>query len=291
MGEFNGVLKSFELYSYSSLHVPLVTRWLLERVMGVDGIVFLSLDLGKTSVPVQIKRGMISLEGLSYPVEEILGHIEYGDVYLLAGGRYGKVAMFRDGFYYRLYSVSPEDAPTVEISGIKMHRVVDTTPWRDAMSKVSLANVSKGDRVLDICTGLGYTAIHSLSRGGRVISIELSRAVLDLAKYNPWSHDLEDIPIIVGDAYDVIQDLPRNFFNVVIHDPPRPSLAGHLYGKDFYKRVWKVLRPGGRMVHYIGRPGIKRGRDFARGVIRRLREVGFKVRKSFDTQCIYAVKI
>ncbi len=286
-----GFLSSFHLYRYTPLQVPLVTKWVLEELDRSSGIVFTSLDLGRSRAPVLVENGFLAIEDYRYSISELLDEIEYGDIYVLAGGKAGKLAFFRDGLYYKLYSVSGYDAPTLEISGIKMHRIIGITPWQDAFSKVKLARIQRGERVLDICTGLGYTAINSYKMGGQVVSIEASQAVLDIAKYNPWSRELSGIPIILGDAYEVARDLPRNFFDVIIHDPPRPALAGHLYGEDFYRVLIQLLRRGGRLVHYVGRPGHKRGIDFAGGVMKRLRRVGFRVRRDGYTQSIYAVKI
>jgi predicted methyltransferase len=53
------------------------------------------------------------------------------------------------------------------------------------------------------------------------------------------------------------------------------NLAGELYATDFYRQLWRVLRPSGRIFHYIGNPASKSGRGVTRGAIRRLHEAGF----------------
>jgi len=218
-------LDGFHLYRYSRLAVPLVTRGMLSELVGWSGPKKTSLDLGRTWVYVYVEDSWLVLDEYRYDVGELLEVVGEGDVYLLGGGRYGRLAYYRDGLYYKLYAPKPYTAPTIEISGIKMHRVVDTTPWRDAYSKVSLLRLRRGERVLDTCTGLGYTAIHSLLRGAEVVTVEVDRNVLDMAKYNPWSGELADIPIILGDVAEVVGDLPSGYFDAVIHDPPRFSRA------------------------------------------------------------------
>lgn len=112
----------------------------------------------------------------------------------------------------------------------------------------------------------GYTAIHSLYKGGEVVTIEKDRNVLDIGKYNPWSQKLVDIPILLGDAYELLDELPRGFSDIVIHDPPRMARAGESYSLDFYRKIYRVLYSGGRLYHYVGSPGYKHGKDIVKGL-------------------------
>jgi predicted methyltransferase len=54
------------------------------------------------------------------------------------------------------------------------------------------------------------------------------------------------------------------------------NLAGHLYGADFYRELYRVLDKRGRLFHYIANPDSKSGATITRGVMRRLEEVGFQ---------------
>ncbi len=212
-------------------------------------------------------------------------------VYILDRGSIFRLAFYKDGFFYKLYPVSPSDAPTIEISGIKMHRVVGITPWQDAWRKVSILNINRGEHVLDICTGLGYTAILSYKRGGSVTTVENDVNVLDMATYNPWSRDLSLITIILDDAVNAVKNFEDEMFDVVIHDPPRLSRAGHLYSIGFYRELNRILRRGGRLFHYTGRVGYKRrGIDIMGSVAGRLKKVGFRPRVFRDSMGVYAIK-
>ena len=179
--------------------------------------------------------------------------------------------------YYKL--VPTAGAPTLEIDGIRMHRTKGTTPDRDAREKIEAVGI-RGGRVLDTCTGLGYTAAAALERGAElVVTVERRPEVLSLALMNPWSEalfvDKRSHPII-GDAYDQVDVLPGGFFDYVVHDPPRLTRAGHLYSSEFYSRLERVMRPGARLLHYTGEPGSKYRRvDLRRGVMERLRGAGF----------------
>jgi predicted methyltransferase len=133
-------------------------------------------------------------------------------------------------------------------------------------------------RVLDTCTGLGYTAIQAARTAESVITIELDPMVLEVARLNPWSRSLfgsPNIRQIVGDAFDQIEAFEDRAFSRIVHDPPMFNLAGELYSGEFYRGLVRVLRPGGRLFHYVGDLDSKSGRNVVRGVMRRLQEAGF----------------
>jgi predicted methyltransferase len=183
----------------------------------------------------------------------------------------------RSSGYYKL--VPTDGAPLLEISGVKMHISKGTDPFTSA-SEMAEQAVSKGDNVLDCCSGLGYAAIAAHRLGAsEVLSIELSPEVMGLREQNPWSKDLgeEGILQIQGSSFEFITTLPEISFDSVIHDPPRFSLAGELYSETFYREIYRVLRKGGRLFHYTGNPHVvNKGSSFVDGVIRRLKAAGFK---------------
>jgi predicted methyltransferase len=187
------------------------------------------------------------------------------------------------GGYYRLHSPRPGIAPTLLINGIVMHRVAEGwDPLLDARAKVALARPRRGSLVLDTCMGLGYTASEAAARGARVVTVEVSRAVLALAEHNPYSSGLASgrVTVLVGDIAQVVEEFREGAFDRVIHDPPRFSVAGDLYSLEFYRKLYRVLRPGGVLVHYTGMPQRGRGRGhgpIVRGVMERLRAAGFRV--------------
>lgn len=178
----------------------------------------------------------------------------------------------------RLYSLMPtESAPTMLVSGIPMHRIKGTDPLRDTLSKIKAVGPPRG-RVLDTATGLGYTAIEAARSADSVLTIELDPAAQGVARFNPWSQRLFTDPKIVrwfGDSAERIVELETDAFDLIIHDPPAFSLAGSLYSAAFYRQAWRVLARRGRMFHYIGSPDSRSGAVVTRGVVRRLREVGF----------------
>ncbi len=194
----------------------------------------------------------------------------------------------------RVYTLMPtRAAPTMLVSGIPMHRIKGTDPMSDTDRKIA-AIAPVGGRVLDTATGLGYTAIAAARKGGEVVTIELDPLVLEICRRNPWSQPLFESPRVdqrVGDAVEVVAELPPASFDRILHDPPVIGLGGELYGAAFYRELFRVLRPGGRLFHYIGNPESPSGARTTRGVVRRLSEAGFKaVRPRADAFGVVAMR-
>jgi predicted methyltransferase len=239
-----------------------------------------TLDLGLTSCIVGLGKDGVHLpdgEMLSWEaVEEICG-VENSCFRLEAGELY-RIQYFSEKFD-RLYSLMPTSlAPTMLVSGIPMHRIKDTDPYHDTLEKIRSVKPVVG-YVLDTATGLGYTAIEAAKTAEKVTTIELDEAALEIARQNPWSRALFENPKIqqrLGDSFEVVQDLKTGSYTRILHDPPAFSLAGDLYSGEFYQQLYRLLRNGGRLFHYVGDPQSKSGRSNTAGVIRRLEQAGFR---------------
>jgi len=180
--------------------------------------------------------------------------------------------------FYKL--VKTKTWPTLEISGIHMHRIKNVDPKLDSELKIKTLGKIFG-KVLDIGTGLGYTAILAAKeeRVEKVITIEKDKNVLEIAKLNPFSKELfsnDKIEIILGDAFEEIRKFQDNFFDFVIHDPPRFSLAPELYSRDFYLQLFRVTKKNARIFHYVGYFKKLQGKNYLKGIKKRLREAGFR---------------
>lgn len=190
--------------------------------------------------------------------------------------KFSRASMFRDS-YYQLIAPHPHSSFTVEIDGVHMHAIKNTTPLKVTRGKVSLLNISPREKILDICTGLGYSAIEAKEKGGEVKTIEKNKEVLQLAQLNPYSEKLAGVPIIVGDAVKVLPSLFNEKFDKIFHDPPRFSLGGELYSLRFYEGLYRVLQKRGLLYHYTGNPGVHQERNIKKGIKNRLRKAGFKI--------------
>lgn len=177
--------------------------------------------------------------------------------------------------------IKTEDYNALMIDGILMHRIKNTTPKKDAELKIKILNI-RGGKVLDICTGLGYTAIEAAKFADEVITIEKDENVIKIQKINEFSKELfenKKIKTIIGDAFEKVNEFNDESFDYIIHDPPRFSRAGKLYSKEFYKNLYRILKHKGKIFHYVGNPGEKyRKKNFMKGIIKRLNEVGFKTK-------------
>jgi predicted methyltransferase len=255
-------------------------RRLLEARKNNQFLVMLSLDLNLTESEVRLASESVLLPGgeiLSWGNIEEISENEVA-CYSVDGNAARPIKGFSE-FSGRVYGLMPtESAPTMLISGIPMHRIKDTNPYQDTLNKIRALKPIRGN-VLDTTTGLGYTAIEAAKTARHVVTIEIDPTAQEIARQNPWSQALFDNPKItqvIGDAFDKIGEFEAESFSTIIHDPPMFSLAGDLYSREFYEQAFRVLKPNGRIFHYIGDPESKSGARVTAGVIRRLQEAGFK---------------
>jgi uncharacterized protein len=238
-----------------------------------------SPDLGLTSVPVSLTS-----EGVIFPGGE---HVSWQDIekisksevncFLVEGNTLKTIQVFSKETN-RVCSLLPtRGAPSMLIAGFVMHRIKDIDPYQDTLRKIAAIAPIVG-RVLDTATGLGYTAIEAAKTADEVVTIELDPGAQEIARLNPWSQALFNNPKIrqiMGDAFEVVQTFEDASFSRIIHDPPTFSLAGDLYSGAFYKQLFRILKRGGRLFHYVGDPNSKASGNVTRGVVKRLNEAGF----------------
>ena len=250
-----------------------------------------SLDLGLSRRRVRLSRSAATLpDGTEVAAAQLreVAAAKRG-VFLAEPGRCRPIQTSAD-YFYKL--IPTDEAPTIEISGIQMHRTTGTVPFRNALESARTV-VRKGTSVLDTCGGLGYTAIAAARLGAAsVVSVEVDSNVLAIARQNPWSAEYFTNPVISvvnADVCEFIASQPDEGFDRAIHDPPRFSRAGELYGSEFYGQLARVLRPRGQLFHYTGEPYSRgRGRSFVLGVVRRLQGAGFSVKRSESLQGLVA---
>jgi uncharacterized protein len=266
--------------------------------------VLAALDRGEAridlSVDLNLARGTFALGGdaLILDADNRLSRAQLRQIagkecriFTLEGGEL-EVLEFRDDGYYKL--VPTDQAPLLEISGVKMHISKGVNPFESA-GQMAAEVVKKGDRVLDTCSGLGYAAMAALRLGAReVVSVERSSTVMTLRQKNPWSQGIfgVNIHLVHADIAAYIRELAAESFDSIIHDPPRLSLAGELYGERFYREIYRVLKRRGALFHYTGNPHLlKHGTSFIDQAAQRLRVAGFtKVVKVAELMGVKAYK-
>ena len=243
-----------------------------------------SLDLGRSTGTARLGASDWEWRGMRYPYP---GKTRDRTLYYFDGEDFVPVSRFA-GALIKLVP-TPWDVPTFEIDGIKMLPTSKASPLDDARRKVALV-APRGKTVLDTCGGLGYFAACCLADGvARIVSFEKNDSVLWLRTLNPWSPDPDSaeaggrLQLQQGDVSREIAALPDAAFDAALHDPPRFGIAGELYAQTFYDQLARVLKRGGRLVHYTGSPNkLTSGRDVPREVVRRLEKAGFQAQLALD---------
>jgi SAM-dependent methyltransferase len=130
---------------------------------------------------------------------------------------------------------------------------VFTTPV--AAHLVEFAEIKPGEVVLDVGTGTGVVAITAARAGASVTGLDLTPALLDVARENARVASLGSTQWLEGDAESL--PFPDGKFDVVASQfghmfAPRPDIA--------IAEMRRVLKPGGRIAfatwppeHFVGR--------------------------------------
>lgn len=112
-----------------------------------------------------------------------------------------------------------------------------------------VAKIRPGERVLDLATGTGITAIAARERSAHVTGVDLTPELLAVARKRAAEQGFGDIEFREGDA----EALPFGdaSFDVVL------STCGHMFAPDQSKvaaELGRVTRPGGRAVFLAWTP-------------------------------------
>ena len=134
----------------------------------------------------------------------------------------------------------------------------------DPFHQSVLAEVRASDRVLDMGTGSGVSAILAAKVSSEVVAVDINPKAIDCAKDNAERNGVADrITFAVGDIFDSVE----GDFNLIIFDPPfrwfKPrdllevSTADENYRglTKFMRGAKGRLRPGGRILLNFGTSG------------------------------------
>jgi predicted methyltransferase len=239
----------------------------------------ISLDLGLSKSNVLIKNDeFIFPDGQKLRIDDIKKIIKKDtSCFVIKDNAIEKIQYFSEktNNYYKLFPT--KSWPTIEISGIRMHVVKAFTPEEDTKRKIGFIAPCSG-KVLDTCTGLGYTAIMAAKTCDEVQTYEIDENCIALERINPHSRELfsnQKITRHEGDIFIEIKKLKNSYFDRVIHDPPRLALSTLLYSQEFYNELCRVMKKGAKFYHYTGDPGHTKGQDIRQGITKRLARAGF----------------
>ncbi|GAC1484821.1 MAG: methyltransferase domain-containing protein [Ktedonobacteraceae bacterium] len=253
---------------------------LLKAKQAASALVEVSPDLGISNVTVEVSDSGVIFSGGERLNWQQIAKIKQSDVncFAVEGEGMRAIQVFSEATN-RMCSLLPtKRTPSMLIAGFTMHRIVGIDPMQDTLKKVATITPLVG-RVLDTATGLGYTAIEAAKSAEQVVTIEMDPGAQQIARQNPWSRDLfhnEKIQQLIGNAYEIVPTFEEESFARIIHDPPVFSLAGELYSGVFYRELYRILKRGGRLFHYIGDLNSKSSGTVTRGALKRLQEAGFK---------------
>jgi predicted methyltransferase len=244
----------------------------------------ISLDLGMSKSKITREgRYIIFPDGQKLDIDIIkrANKRNNQDCFLFEKGSLYFIYIFENQTVYKLYEPHIDYPPTLWINGSLMHTVSVSNPIEDGKDKVKTLGEIHGE-VLDTCFGLGYTAIELKNIGAdKVYTYEISKAVLEIAKVNPWSKEAfgsNKILIHNSDIISAIRQFPEEKFSFILHDPPNVKINGDLYSLAFYKELYRVLERNGALYHFIGGGRIPREYkvNYTKGVIERFYAAGFK---------------
>ncbi len=262
-----------------------------ELAKHAPGKIRVSLDLGLTVSEVTKDDDMLHLPDGQRIAVELLKKVDRKrdneNCYLIEDDSLLYIYMFEGKHTYRLYEPHMDWPPTLWISGSMMHTVSVSRPTDEADLKVkSLGRVF--GRVLDTCFGLGYSAIGLARSGaGKVDTYEISDSVIEIAKSNPWSKRVfkdSRIALKNEDVYEAVQSMKDESYDFILHDPPNVKIDGRLYSLAFYREMYRIMKRGGKVYHFVGGGRIPReyAVDYMTGVSKRLSEAGFaNVKKAY----------
>lgn len=238
-----------------------------------------SLDLGKTQVDMDLLEvGVRRPDGRIVPWTTLLDVVEDPrSVFVLEDDELRPLRAFSTTTNRARSLLATEGAPAMLLSGVPLNRIRAGGPLAEAQDKVRALGESRG-RVLDIGTGLGYTAVESSRYALEVVTVEIDPTAEELARLNPWSEGLFNIASIqriIGDATELVETFEEGSFSAILLDAPSPSLAGDLYAERFYVQLHRLLSRRGRLFHTTGDPEQDQTKRTTDGVLRRLDSAGF----------------
>jgi release factor glutamine methyltransferase len=161
--------------------------------------------------------------------------------------------------------------------------VMPITPMSHLLGDAVVAEVRRGERVLDMGTGSGVNAVLAARQGASVIAVDINPRALEAAAANAERNGAADqVEVRFSDVFSEVEGT----FDVIVFDPPfrwfRPrdlvetamTDEGYQAMTRFFCQARQHLSPDGRMLIFFGTSG-----DL--GYLRRLAE-----KEGFSTEVL-----
>ncbi|MCM1055688.1 MAG: methyltransferase [Bacteroides sp.] len=118
-------------------------------------------------------------------------------------------------------------------------------PDKGTLAMLTLTEISRGDKVLDLGCGSGIVGIYAAKLIGseNVVMTDSSEIAAEFAKKNAALNNVPDIPVRCGNGYENITDRD---FTVIMSNPPYHT--DFSVAKAFIEGGYRRLAFGGRMI-------------------------------------------
>lgn len=129
-------------------------------------------------------------------------------------------------------------------------------------------NVKDGMIILDVCFGLGYNSAAALDTANNltILALENDPEILEeiqtidadfesyniikeVAKFKEYNKENTKIKLILGDARETIHEIKEKV-DAVFFDPFSPKKCPELWTLEFFKDVFKTMKPGSILATY-----------------------------------------
>jgi len=142
--------------------------------------------------------------------------------------------------------------------------VMPITPVAHTLGEAVLAEVSDGERVLDMGTGSGVNGILAATKGAHVVAVDLNPHAVEAAVANAARNGVADrMDVRHGDVFSTVD----GEFDLIVFDPPfrwfAPRDLREMASTDenyramtaFFRGAASHLAVGGRMLIFFGTSG------------------------------------
>jgi len=166
---------------------------------------------------------------------------------------YGKLAKSRKfGIFSKLFACcdSASTAKEVAVNIGYSKEALDQVPEEANLgvgcgNPSALAKIKKGETVVDFGSGAGFDAFivsNIVGKNGKVIGIDLSDEMLELARKNATQGNYKQVEFVKGD----IEEVPLTD-DVADHVISNCVINLSLNKDKVYKEAYRILKPGGKL--------------------------------------------